>query len=183
MSPVHLLPLTPANFDRHAQALCQVYVACFAEPPWCEAFEPRDVATRLAQSMALDDALLLLALQSDAVVGATLFYPLRHHPAVSALVHPDRAMYCDELFVAPGHQGQGIGSRLFDTATGHAMARGYRRHVLRTSAQAPRLQSFYASRGYQAVAEMQCSSVKHHQGHTQTLPDTRVVMVQGEHHA
>lgn len=182
MNTIQFVPLTATTYDQWALELATVYVQCFAQAPWYEVFDPNAVASRLYQALTLDDAVLLAAVDPNRAVGATLFYPLQNHRDVSSIVKLERAMYCDELFIAPEHQRKGIGSRLFDTATGMTIAKGYRHRVLRTSQQAPDLQHFYASRGYESVAKMKCTSLKRIDGHTRTEEDIRVIMVQGDHH-
>jgi len=183
MNTVDVIHLSPANYDRWVPSLAGAYVRCFSQPPWHEVFDPQAVENRLRHAATLDDAVFLAAVRAHQPLGATLFYPLQYQAAVSALVGLDHAMYCDELFVTPDHQRQGIGSWLFDAATRITIAKGYHQRVLRTSVHAQGLKRFYASRGYRAVAYMQCASLKRLEGCTKVVDDTRVVMMQGDCHA
>lgn len=183
MNAVDIIHVSPANYDRWAESLAGAYVRCFAQAPWHEVFDPQEVENRLRHALTLDDAVFLAAVGSHHALGATLFYPLQYQARVSALVRLDHAMYCEELFVTPDHQRKGIGGWLFDAATRITSAKGYHRRVLRTSLKAEGLKRFYASRGYRAVAYMQCSSLKQLDGCNRIADDTRVVMMQGDCHA
>jgi GNAT superfamily N-acetyltransferase len=178
MTSLSVVRVTPSGFGQYASSLSSVYAECFAEDPWNEVHDPKEVAEELAEALSVRDSIMLVAKDSDRVLGATLLYPLQFNQSMASIFDLSKAMYCQELFVAGSHQGRGVGGRLFDTATGIVMALGYERTVLRTSESHERAKRFYLSRDYQPVGVMQCRSWKRVGTVVREECDTRVVMLQ-----
>lgn len=180
MSPVSVHHVKQSDFGEIADRLAAVYVSCFAAEPWYEVFQPQEVITRMREVLGFESAVLLVAAEAHAMVGATLHYPLHYNKDMVTRVAsaPGATMYCEELFVAASHRRSGIGGRLFDTAVGMSMAMGFQRRVLRTSAEYEQAKRFYASRNFRVVDTMQCRSLKRVGGQLQHALDSRVVMLQ-----
>lgn len=179
MSSVSVCRVRRREFAEVAARLASVYVECFASAPWSEVFLEHEVIQRVETVLDFDDSVLLIARSAEQVLGATMHYPLRYNAEVLQTVgqaHAD-AMYCEELFVTASCQRRGVGGRLFDVATGMAMAMGYATHVLRTASDYDQALRFYGARGYRRVGQMQCRSRKRNGGSVQSVVESRVVLV------
>jgi GNAT superfamily N-acetyltransferase len=130
MSDVRVLSVGPEDFGRWRSNVAALRIEVFRAWPYLyegdHAYEERYLQT---YSRARD-AVWVLALDGDFVVGASTGLPLTdeepafREPFVERGIHPSRVFYFGESVLLPGYRGRGLGHRFFDAREAHARALG-----------------------------------------------------------
>lgn len=159
--------LPTARIGEAIYALAALRIAVFREWPYLYDGDAAYERAYLADFAAAPDAVLVLARDGDAIVGAATASPMAAQSAEiqAPFVRGQRDIsdlfYFGESVLLPGYRGQGIGHAFFDHREAAARAAGARRacfcavqrpadHPLRPSDYRP-LDSFWARRGYAKV--------------------------------
>lgn len=159
--------LPTARIGEAIYALAALRIAVFREWPYLYDGDAAYERAYLADFAAAPDAVLVLARDGDAIVGAATASPMAAQSAEiqAPFVRGQRDIsdlfYFGESVLLPGYRGQGIGHAFFDHREAGARAAGARRacfcavqrpadHPLRPSDYRP-LDSFWARRGYAKV--------------------------------
>ena len=130
-------PATPADLDT-AAALFDAYRQFYEQPG-----DLGRARRFLSERLAAGDTTLLLALDSDgAGLGFTHLFPSFTSVGTAPLV------ILNDLFVAPGARGRGVGQELLAEAEAHARAVGAVRLVLQTAVDNAAAQRLYARAGW-----------------------------------
>jgi GNAT superfamily N-acetyltransferase len=176
---ISIVQLSGGAILPHLNALAALRIKVFREFPYLydgsEAYE-RDY---LADYADCPQAVAVLAMQGDRVVGASTGMPLVaadaafRAPFEKAGVDPATVFYFGESVLEPEFRGQGIGNRFFDAREAHAAGLGFHTaafcsvireedHPLRPAEYRP-LDAFWIKRGYtrhgQWVAELEWKQV------------------------
>jgi ribosomal protein S18 acetylase RimI-like enzyme len=160
------------------RATVELYCRCFAEPPWFEQFDPREVQGDFLRVMQGINAILLVAEDAGAIRAAAVAFDLMGKGDVFQIVPETyrEALYMSELFVDPAARRQGVGRKLTDERLRLGRDRGYACAVARTSANQPIIQEMYARRGFQRVAEQDVLSCKMVNGQACVVADHRLIL-------
>lgn len=89
-----------------------------------------------------DEAVIFMARDNSVAVGFTMIYP------TFSTVSLSNVWLLNDLYVAEANRGQGIASKLMETAESAARAAGATRVFLRTANDNTTAQSLYEGRGY-----------------------------------
>ena len=103
---------------------------------------PADLTTRLAELVAGDHVVVLLAREADDPVGIAI---VRLQPSIWSQGHE---AYLAELYVVPAHRGQGHGRALITETLQHAHDRGADYAYVITSEDDHSAQRLYAAAGF-----------------------------------
>lgn len=137
---MHVTPATDADIP----ALCALLAALFTQE--AEFAPDRDAQIRGLHAILADDArgTVLVARDEHEVLGmVTLLW------TVSTALGASVALL-EDMVVAPGARGRGVGSELLDAALRCARDRGCRRITLLTDTDNDRAQAFYRRHGFVA---------------------------------
>jgi ribosomal protein S18 acetylase RimI-like enzyme len=105
------------------------------------------VPETLRERFARDDVWVLVADDGGSVVGVAQGWPAREDDGAGAVV-PGRC-HLSMVFVRPDRWGEGIGSRLVDSAVAVAAGLGYTTVQLYTHEDNLRAQRLYAGKGFE----------------------------------
>lgn len=159
--------LPTACIGKAIDALAALRIAVFREWPYLYQGDAAYERAYLADFAAAPDAVLVLARDGGAIVGAATASPMAAQSAEiqAPFVRGERDIgdlfYFGESVLLPGYRGQGIGHAFFDHREAGARAAGAKRacfcavqrpadHPLRPSDYRP-LDAFWAGRGYAKV--------------------------------
>ncbi len=160
--------LPAARIEAALDALAALRIAVFREWPYLYDGNLDYERDYLAEFAAAADAVLVIARDGDAIVGAATASPLKAQKAefLSSFMTQGwdvgRTFYFGESVLLPGYRGQGIGHAFFDHREAGARAAGAgiatfcavqrpADHPLRPADYRP-LDAFWAKRGYAKVA-------------------------------
>jgi len=175
------MPIRPFSPQSDTARVVALYLACFAEAPWFERFDPAQLETEFREILTWPDALFLVETDECGVIhGAAIGFHVCRKPDVCALIpQGDRnSFYVAELFVDPTTRTRKICTRLNETMLRIAQMSGYSRVSVRTSVAQLAIQHLFVERlGCLPVARQDVISTKWIDGVEQEVPDTRVIMV------
>lgn len=159
----------------------KLFESCFAEPPWCEAFEPGDGARIVSSFVPKVDAVFVSAFASSELIGVSIGYCLSGHADVSSIMSdlgygPREFFYCAELYVRKDYRDRGVAAALFELRRTRAIELGYARFCVRTSVNQPIIIGMYERKGYRVLARHAAMSPKLIDGKVVDSPDERVVL-------
>ena len=157
-----------------------LYRTCYAEKPWFEYFDPKDVEEEFLEILSWPDAIFLVCEDKGRILGAAIGFSIAHKPDVKALISQSaiNGFYFSDLFVDSSKRNHGIGKRLVKARFDLAKRRGFEFGIVRTSVAQPIIQHLYVDQlGYRIVARQETMSTKVINGVTQEAPDTRVIMM------
>lgn len=121
-----------ADIAAHLDALAALRIRVFREYPYLYQGSVDYERRYLAGYARSPDALVVLALDGDAVVGASTALPAAEHseeiaPALArGGLDPAEVFYFGESVLDPAHRGRGLGSAFFAERERQALERGYR---------------------------------------------------------
>ena len=178
--------LPAARIEDAIDALAALRIAVFREWPYLYDGDLDYERGYLAEFAAAPDAVLVIARDGDAIVGAATASPLKAQKAefLSPLIAQGwdvgRTFYFGESVLLPGYRGQGIGHAFFDHREAGARAAGAgiatfcavqrpADHPLRPADYRP-LDAFWTKRGYAKVVELTTSFDWLDIGETQETP-------------
>ncbi len=168
--------IRPFTHEDVSQA-ARLYCTCFAEPPWFESFDPREVTQEMEDILARTDAAAQVAVENGRVVGAAYGFDLATKDDVAALVRPaPPAFYVSEIFVAPDRRVRGTARTMTQALLRQAAAAGYVDGAVRTSVDQPAILRLFAGLGWTVAAEQTVVSPKLVDGQTVHAPDRRVIL-------
>lgn len=170
------------SFDANTdlQEVTQLFMTCFAEPPWFERFDFDQTAEWFLRFLEDPTLIFLVVEQEDDILGVGIAHALTARTDIIEIL-PDadlqRTLYMAELFVHPEHRSKKIGHWLTMERFRLGREKGFTIAVARTSVQQVIIQDLYHTRGFETVATQQVISTKFIGGEEQQVPDTRVIMV------
>nr|HEX4315860.1 GNAT family N-acetyltransferase [Kofleriaceae bacterium] len=122
---------TGAAITRYVDALAALRLAVFREPPYRYDGDLAYERRYLASYASSPDALVVVAIEGDRVVGASTALPLLAHgddvvpPLARAGYDPARVYYFGESVLEPAYRGRGLGARFFVEREARARELGY----------------------------------------------------------
>ncbi len=166
-------PLTGNNIAAAIPALARLRIAVFAEWPYLYAGDLAYEERYLAGFAAEEGALLVVARDGEAIVGASTASPMIGQDddiraPVAASGH-DVAQICyfGESVLLPEYRGRGLGHAFFDAREGHTRALGLTTAMFASvirpvdhpawPADYRPLDAFWQARGYAPVAGLTCA--------------------------
>ena len=161
------------------EALITLYASCFAEAPWYELFPPESVREDFLHAQSLRESIFLTAMFDGRVIGGAIGFPVVEKEEVYTLLPAeDRAgFYMAELFVDARFRRSNAGFALTVARMAFAHTRGYRRFIVRTSAQQSAIIDMYQRWfGAHIVTRQQVTSQKVIDGKIVEAPDERVIL-------
>lgn len=169
---------------RHAEKndfpkLVQLYQTCFAEPPWFEIFDQKELIDEFSELVSWPDAIFLVCEIDGEVAGASTGFSVVRKRDVCDLVPSEfkKEFYFADIFVDPHFRKRGVARALVCARRAWALAFGFTHGVVRTSAQQPIVKHMYLDKlGYKIVAMQETFSTKVIDGVSKEAPDTRVIM-------
>lgn len=179
------MPIRPFNPQTDMECVVALYLACFAEPPWFERFDPAELEAEFREMLTWPDMLFLVETDGSGVIhGASIgFHVCRKSDVCVLIPWGDRnSFYVAELFVDPTTRVRKICTRLNEAMLRIALSSGYSRVSVRTSVAQRAIQHLFVERlCCTIVARQDVVSTKWIDGVEQKVPDTRVLMT-GEIH-
>lgn len=168
---LHVKPLRGPQIQPHLADLAELRIRVFRDWPYLydgDAGYETDYLRVYADSA---DALVVLALDGERVVGASTGLPLMHEtamfhaPLMACGMDPRTVFYCGESVLLPEYRGRGLGHAFFDARHAHAQALSGFSHTafaaVDRQSNDPRrppdhrdLHAFWRSRGYQPHPDM-----------------------------
>lgn len=121
---------TGAAIRPHLDAVAALRIAVFRDWPYLYEGDIAYEREYLDAYAASPGAVLVLARDGDAVVGASTGIPLAEDgdafkaPFLARGIDPARVFYCGESVLLPAWRGRGIGHAFFDAREAHARALG-----------------------------------------------------------
>lgn len=122
--------LRGADIAPRLDEVARLRIAVFREFPYLYDGDPGYEARYLQAYVGTPDSVCVLALDGEAVVGASTGLPLQdegeefHRPFLEHGIPVDSVFYCAESVVLPTYRGKGLGHRFFDAREAHARALG-----------------------------------------------------------
>lgn len=130
MSSLQIRRFTGPALHEHLDAVARLRIEVFREFPYLYDGS-MDYERRYLQTyVQCPEAVVVVALDGAAVVGASTGIPLRHEelqfrqPFVDQGYDPARVFYCAESVLRRDYRGQGVGGRFFEEREAHARALG-----------------------------------------------------------
>jgi GNAT superfamily N-acetyltransferase len=178
--------LPTARIEEAIDALAALRIAVFREWPYLYEGDAAYERDYLAEFASASNAVLVLARDGEAIIGAATASPLAAQkaeflkPFTAHNGDVARTFYFGESVLLPGYRGRGIGHAFFDHREAGARAAGARRatfcavrrsadHPLRPQGYRP-LDDFWGKRGYAPVEGMTTSLDWLDVGETQETP-------------
>lgn len=158
-------PLTGAALDAVLPDLARLRIEVFRAFPYLYDGDTAYETRYLKPYRDSPQAVVAVARDGDAVVGAATAMPLSAHGDASQITGPlppvDQVFYCAESVLLPAYRGQGVGHAFFDIREAAARAQGFRYalfcgvvrpkdHPARPRGYRP-LDGFWRGRGYAPV--------------------------------
>lgn len=177
---MHSFSIRPVLLE-DLEILIALYVACFREPPWCEAFLPEEVRADFDVILSWPETIFLVA-EDDAgqVIGAGIgFHACRKADVWRLLPGADlrQSFYVAELFVDPSARTRGVCRSLTEALIDRARTGGFRALSVRTSVDQMVVRRLFVEMlGCREVATEEVVSRKMIGGEPVDVPDTRVLM-------
>lgn len=166
-----------------------LYQKCFAEAPWFEVFDPKELSDDFWVKMRDSTGVFLVCERDGKIVGGAIGfdlvckedvrmrlidYSIDHH---SFEISTGHAFYIAELFVDSSLRGQGIAKRMAGVCLEFARDNGYRMAVVRTSLEQTIIQHLFIDGfGFKPVARQAILATKCIDGVTEELAYTSVIM-------
>ncbi len=158
---------TGADLKRTLDDLARLRIEVFRDWPYLYDGDLDYERKYLSTFAASKDAVVVVARDSDTVVGASTASPLANHfqdfaePFLQANLDLDEYFYFGESILLPRYRGQGIGVRFFELREAAAIQRGFRKtvfcgvvrnanHPQRPADYTP-LDDFWVNRGYRRM--------------------------------
>lgn len=126
MTPVTVKRVVGSELAAHIGDVARLRIQVFRDFPYLydgtAAYEEKYLRTYVDCSTSV----VVLALDGDAIVGASTAIPMQHEtaefqePLVRAGYDPEKVFYCAESVLLPTYRGQGLGFRFFDERETHA---------------------------------------------------------------
>lgn len=165
---------------RDMDRVIELYMACFAEPPWWERFDEAELRAEFAQTLIWPDAIFLVTEDDDGkVIGGALGFHVCRKPGICELI-PDsdcNSFYVAELFVDPMARARGLCRRMNSSMFRRARSQGFTRASVRTSVDQTIIQRlFLDGMSFKIVEHQEVISTKWIDGIEQEVPDTRILM-------
>lgn len=174
------MPIRPFNPQTDMERLVALYISCFAEAPWFERFDPRELEAEFLEMLTWPDTLFLVETDEDGmIIGAAIgFHVCRKADVCELIPQRDRnSFYVAELFVDSTRRTHGVCKRLNEAMLRIAQSTGYSRVSVRTSVAQATIQHLFVARlDCTIVARQDVISTKWIDGVEQQVPDTRVLM-------
>ncbi|MVN87944.1 GNAT family N-acetyltransferase [Deinococcus sp. HMF7620] len=163
-------PLRGPELAAHLPELARLRVTVFREYPYLYAGSADYEETYLRPLLQTPDALVVLAQDGAAVVGASSALPLTQEtealqrPLLNSPYDPAQVLYLGESVLLPEYRGRGLGHAFFDHREAHAAQLGLgitafcavqrpEQHPARPQP-ARSLHAFWAARGYREHPEL-----------------------------
>ena len=130
--PVVLRSLAAADVDPYLTSIARLRKEVFASFPYLFGGSIESEEGFLREFVQGENAIIVVALDSDQVVGASIGSPLAQHKEsfgeafLSAGFDLDDVFYCAESVLLPLYRGQGLGHAFFDQREAHARRVGLR---------------------------------------------------------
>ncbi|MBI2551236.1 GNAT family N-acetyltransferase [Candidatus Uhrbacteria bacterium] len=176
MSNVRIRPFEESD----KPILADLYVRCFAEPPWYEVFTPEEVMADIDAVRSYPESILFVAEEENRPIGAAWGFSIVRSASVFRLLsdaHDRHSFYHSELFVDPHARSRGVARQLVSHMLLEARDRGFNRGSVRTSVDQAIVQRLYL-KGYSftVIAEESVVSKKTIDGIETEQPDRRLIM-------
>jgi len=123
-------PLTGEALQQALPALAALRIQVFRDWPYLYDGTLEYESGYLKKFAATGDAIIVAAMDGDAIVGAATASPLLGHadafaaPFAAQGFAPERVFYFGESVLLPNYRGRGIGHAFFDARESHAKAMG-----------------------------------------------------------
>ena len=104
------MPIRPLNLETDMERIIALYRSCFAEPPWFERFDPRELEVEFREILSWVDAIFLVEIdQIGEIIGVAIgFHVCRKADVCELIPQGDRnSFYVAELFVDPTRRTHG----------------------------------------------------------------------------
>ncbi|MBI5793948.1 GNAT family N-acetyltransferase [Candidatus Uhrbacteria bacterium] len=164
--------------SKELERLAVIYAETFAESPWGERHDPRQVQKTLQHILDMPDAIFLMALDADSIpVGAMVGFSMDRKPELCArMMLRGRVLFIDELFVVASARGNGVAAMLVAGMISSAKIHGFHQAVVSTSIHEPVVRHLFLDHHGFTVA-FEEDYIGRHLLPAAVLPTRRVVLV------
>ncbi len=165
---------------RDMDRVIELYMACFAEPPWWERFDEAELRVEFAQTLTWPDAIFLVTEDDDGkVIGGAIGFNVCRKPGVCELI-PDsdrNSFYVAELFVDPNARIKGVCRTMTTSMLTRGYYRGFTRASVRTSVEQAIIRHLFVDGlSFKIIARQDVISTKWIDGIERGVPDARILM-------
>lgn len=161
--------------------ICRVaalYVACFSEPPWYEAFDQQEVRHELTEYLSRKEAVFIIACIQGGIIGGAIGFAIESAQTLpeATLNNEQGAFYIAEIFVDSRQRVRGAATRMTDELLSLAKLKGYRRGAVRTSVHQPIIQGMFERRGFTITEHQAFTSAKTIDNEKRVVSDDRIIL-------
>ncbi|MFH0969177.1 MAG: GNAT family N-acetyltransferase [Patescibacteria group bacterium] len=160
--------------------LVDLYVECFAEPPWYEVISIRDAEEWFREMLIYPKNTSLIFIRDGISIGATFAFPLLYKQDVAAYLNgnisQEDTLYFAEIFVEKRYRNKSIGTLLYGRTLELGKSKGFTHAVVRTNFSS-KMFPILEKDGFETIGEQNVTSLKEIEGKRIEIPDKRGIFL------
>lgn len=168
-----------AGIKDYWNELIDLYVACFAEPPWNEVIGISEAEDWFREMLGYPRSMALVFIEGDKPIGAAFSFPLLYKQDVAVYVSgdisPKDILYFSEIFVEKHFRNRGIATFIQGKVLEFGKSTGFTYAVARTNFNSKMFSIL--KREFEIIGEQDVISLKEVNGQKISISDKRGIFL------